>query len=116
MDESGDDLAAERPETPQPRSEGTQGAESGSALDGAAAAWQRRGYEVWYRDEYLVQLVRRGLPEGPFLVLLIACLLALVAALLAALRQRSWNVVSLSASPEGRVVVHRQRARRPPPL
>lgn len=116
MDEPDDDLAAERPEMARPRSEGAQGVEPGSALDRAAAAWQRRGYEVWYRDEYLAQLVRRGLPEGPFVLLLIVCFLAFVAAILAALRRRSWNVISLSVSPEGRVVVHRQRARRPPPL
>jgi hypothetical protein len=116
MDEPDDELAAERPEMARPRSGGPLGADSGSALDRAAAAWQRRGYEVWYRDEYLVQLVRRGLPDGPFLLLLIVCFLALVAAILAALRRRPWTVISLSVSPEGRVIVHRQRARRPPPL
>jgi hypothetical protein len=116
MNDPDEKSPADEPDVPQPRSAEAHATDPGLPLDRAAAAGLRRGYEVWYRDDYLVQLVRRGVPDGPSLLLVIVALLVFVAAILLALRRRTWHVVSLSVSLEGDVITHQQRARRPPPL
>lgn len=86
------------------------------ALDQAVRSWERRGYHVTYRDAYLAQLARQesvGLVV-PVLGALIGALVAVLMWSLTATRRRSWFVVTLAATPEGRIVSHRQRTRRFP--
>ncbi len=111
VDESGDDTRMGHPETGELSSTPTPA--SRAALDRAEAAWRRRGYQVQYRDDFLVQLVRRGRPSA---VCLAAGLLAMTAVVVGWIACRSWRVVSLSAAPDGRVVTHRQRSSHPPDL
>jgi hypothetical protein len=81
------------------------------ALKRAELAWQRRGYQVHYRDDFLVQLIRRGRPSN---VCLVVGLLAMATVVVGWIACRSWLVVSLSATPDGRVIAHRQHAAHPP--
>ncbi len=115
MDES-DETPCERSDAPPPDTNPPPEADAGTGLDRAARIWQRRGYHVWYRDEHLVQLVRHGLPDGVILLLVVLGALAVAGASVLARRRGTWNIVSLAVSPEGRVVAHQQRARRPPPV
>lgn len=104
------DASADEPETPQPATPEAAAA----ALDSAVAAWQRRGYRVRYRDEYLAQLVRRGWPDWRFVAVIAAGVAVIAAVVVAAILRRPWHVVSLTTSPEGQVITHRQWAPRPP--
>ncbi len=81
------------------------------ALERAVAAWRRRRYRVTYQDEYLVQLVRRGLPVGAYAAVAVAAIVTVVGILVA---RRRWTVVSLTVTPDGQVITHRQRTSRPP--
>jgi hypothetical protein len=111
-----DETPSARSDAPPPGANTPPDAGAGAALDRAAQSWQRRGYQVWYRDEHLVQLVRHRLPDGIFIAAVVLGAVALAGAYLLARRRGVWNVVSLAVSPEGRVIVHQQRARRPPPV
>ncbi|MBF6589950.1 MAG: hypothetical protein IVW57_05385 [Ktedonobacterales bacterium] len=86
-------------------------------LERAATGWMRRGYTVRYRDTHLVQLVRASRPGcgGALLIALALPVLAL-AVLLVVLgaRRRRWHTVSLTITPEQRVITHRQWAPHPP--
>jgi hypothetical protein len=83
-----------------------------AALARGVALWRRRGYEVRYQDEFLAQMVRRG---GPDAVPLAVGLVAIAAVAAWWYVSRSWLVVSITVTPDGHLVVHRQRSRRPPP-
>lgn len=86
------------------------------ALDQAVRSWERRGYHVTYRDAYLAQLARQE-SVGLVLPVLGTLIGALVAALIwsqIATRRRARFVVTLAATPEGRIVTHRQQTRRIP--
>ncbi len=80
------------------------------ALQRAAASWERRGFQVRYRDEYLVQLIRQSRPRWALVVGVVA--LAMLA--LALLLRRRWVVVSLTTAPDGRIITLRQSATHPP--
>lgn len=82
------------------------------AIARGVALWRRRGYAMRYQDAYLAQLVRRG---GPDLVPLAAGLVVIAAVGVWWFASRSWLVVSITADPDGHLVVHRQRTRRQPP-
>lgn len=88
------------------------GASAQAALEQAMRSWTRRGYHVTYRDEYLAQLARRTLPDWVVVALgaIIGGLLAALISSLLTIRRRRWSVVTLAATPEGRIIVHRQRA------
>ncbi len=109
MDESEHEIDAQSAGERETSSGGTERPDG--ALDGAVSLWKRRGYSVRYRDEYLVQLVRRAWP-------VMACVLVTVAAAggvaLAWRMCHSWYVVSVAVGPDGRVVTHRQRSGHPP--
>lgn len=84
------------------------------ALRRATARWQRRGYTVRYSDAFLTQLVRRtGMGWIGWAQLLLALPLVGIALwlLVRALRRRGWHVVSLTITPDGRVISHRQWTR-----
>jgi hypothetical protein len=82
------------------------------AIARGVASWRRRGYQVRYQDAFLAQMTRRGGPD----VLPLALGLLVIAAVVAWwLMSRSWLVVSITATPDGHLVVHRQRSKRPPP-
>jgi hypothetical protein len=81
-----------------------------AALERAARVWRRRGYQVLYQDTYLVQLTK--LAPSRWALLMAGLALAVYA--LAALRRPRWVVITLSASPDGRIVTLRQVGRRPP--
>ena len=88
-----------------------------TALEAAAAGWVRRGYVVRYQDALLMQLIRRERPGWrAFGWLALALGTGIAAALLAlgAFRGRRWHVVTLAQRPDGRVIMHSQRAPRPP--
>lgn len=90
-----------------------------NALDSTAASWVRRGYTIRYQDPFLVQVVRReALRWGALGWLMLALATTLVTVLLAlgAVRSRRWHVVTLALRPDGRVIMHSQRAPRPPRL
>jgi hypothetical protein len=83
----------------------------------AAAGWQGRGYAVRYADPHLIQLIRAGRLtwQGLALIALAIPPLALAALLVArGLRQRYWHTVSITMTPDNRVVTHRQWAPYPP--
>jgi hypothetical protein len=82
------------------------------AIARGVSLWRHRGYEVRYQDEFLAQMVRRG---GPDVLPLTLGLVAIAAVAAWWWASRSWLVVSITADAEGRLVVHRQRSRRPPP-
>lgn len=91
--------------------------EDTAALEAAAAAWQRRGYQIRYRDLFLTQLIRRdrlGWRSGPFLALAIATLIASVAAFVVALQRRPWHIVTLVIGPDRRILTHHHHAPHPP--
>jgi hypothetical protein len=103
--------------TPSEGGEESAGIEAGlppaaEAISNGVAAWQRRGYHITYRDDFLAQMVRRGRPGVGTLALGLA---AMGAVAVWWYMTRSWLVVSVTADPDGRLVVHRQRSRRPPP-
>jgi hypothetical protein len=104
--------------TPSEGAEEPSGSEAGQSqvaetIARGVAAWRGRGYRVEYQDEYLAQLVRRGGPDP----LALALGLAVIGAVSVWwYMRRSWLVVSITAAPDGRLVVHRQRSRRPPPV
>jgi hypothetical protein len=81
-----------------------------AALQRAAASWERHGFQVRYRDEYLVQLIRQSRPRWA----LVAGVVALAVLALAVLLRRRWVVVSLTIAPDGRIITLRQTATRPP--
>jgi hypothetical protein len=86
-----------------------------TALEAAAAGWVRRGYVVRYQDSLLMQLIRRerlGWRAFGWLALGTSIAAALLA--LGAFRGRRWHVVTLVQRPDGRVIMHSQRAPRPP--
>src|SRR5260370_22213680 len=88
-----------------------------TALEAAAAGWVRRGYVVRYQDALLIQLIRRERPGWrAFGWLALALGTGIAAALLAlgAFRGRRWHVVTLAQRPDGRVIMHSQRAPHPP--
>jgi hypothetical protein len=87
-----------------------------SALDRVAQTWVRCGYWVTYRDEYLVQLAGRTLPNRVVLELaaLTGVLLVALGTSLVVRWRRPWTVVTLAVSPEGSIVTHRLRTRRLP--
>lgn len=87
--------------------------EAQDALARAVALWRRRGYRLRYEDAYLAQLTRRGAPAALPLALGLLAIVGIGAWWFAG---RTWLVVSISAAPDGRLVVHRQRSRRPPPV
>jgi hypothetical protein len=96
---------------------GAQVTSSPSLLERAAAGWIRRGYTVRYRDPHLIQLVRRGRPgcSGWLLVVLALPLMGLAIALVViGLRRRYWHTVSITATPDQRIITHRQWAPNPP--
>ena len=100
------------PEGAEPWSEeATAETLAGVALARASAEWQRRGYRLRYRDPYLAQLIRRGLPDPLSLALGVA---ALAAVGVFWLLRRRWVVVTLTAAPDGQVIAHRQRSAHPP--
>lgn len=83
----------------------------------ATARWLRRGYTVRYSDAFLVQLVRRasmGWVGWALLVLALPCLGVAFWLIARALRRRGWHVVSLTITPDGRVISHRQWTRAEP--
>lgn len=91
--------------------------EDANALAAVAAIWQRRGYQIRYRDPFLIQLIRRdrlGWRSGPFLALAIATLIASVAAFVVAIQRRPWHVVTLVIGPDRRVLTHHHHAPHPP--
>lgn len=80
----------------------------------AAQRWQRRGYTIRYADAFLTQLVRRtgiGWIGWVLLVLAVPPLALALWLLTRVLRRRGWHVVSLTVTPEGRVLSHRQWTR-----
>lgn len=86
------------------------------ALEQAVAHWQRRGYRVTYRDANLVQLLRRDVPDGVLAGVALAAIGAIAVLVLVRLARRQWHIVSLTATMDGRLIVHRQRASHPPPV
>jgi hypothetical protein len=93
------------------------GGDSPTTLERAAAGWRRRGYRVRYEDPHLIQLVRAGRPTlaGLLLIGLAAPLLALAALLVVqGLRRRHWHTVSITITPDERIVTHRQWSPYPP--
>jgi hypothetical protein len=91
--------------------------DSDTILERAAAGWRRRGYRVRYEDPHLIQLVRAGRPTlaGLLLIALAAPLLALAALLVVqGLRRRQWHTVSITITPDERIVTHRQWSPYPP--
>lgn len=91
--------------------------ERNATIERAAAGWLRRGYTVRYRDAHLVQLVRAGRPTclGMLLIALAAPALALaIVLLLQGLRRRNWHTISITVTPDHRVITHRQWAPYPP--
>ena len=77
----------------------------------AAAGWLRRGYGMRYQDPHLAQLLRPGRPtwQGMLLIALAAPALVLAALLVRqGLRRRYWHTVSITLTPDRRVVTHRQ--------
>jgi hypothetical protein len=98
-------------------SSGNQAANSPSLLERAAAGWIRRGYAVRYHDAHLIQLVRRGRPgcASWLLIALGVNLVGLAVALvIIGLRRRYWHTVSITATPDQRIITHRQWAANPP--
>ena len=85
----------------------------GETLDGAALVWKRRGYQVQYRDEYLVQLTRRAWPVMAGVLVTVA---AAGAAAFAWRMCRSWYVVSVAVGPDEQVVTHRRLFSHPPSI
>lgn len=82
----------------------------------AARWWTRRRYHVSYADAGLVQLSRTTLVYresiAPFAAA--AVLGALAVALIAlGVRRRAWHVVSITVTPDHRIITHRQWTRRP---
>lgn len=90
------------------------------ALVQAVESWQRRGFALRYLDETLAQLSRREPPNWDVIALALAALGALGLAgwllRLAWRRYRQWSAVSLTVTPEDRVITHRQFTRRRPEL
>ena len=90
-----------------------------NSLDHAAHWWARRGYTVRYRDAHLVQLIRRGRPGSASAGWLLSalCIAGLAVVLLVlGLRRRPFHVVSLTITPDKRVITHRIWAQRPPDM
>jgi len=88
-----------------------------TALEAAAAGWVRRGYVVRYQDSLLMQLIRRerlGWRAFGWLALALGTSIAAALLALGAFRGRRWHVVTLVQRPDGRVIMHSQRAPRPP--
>jgi hypothetical protein len=85
------------------------------ALDQAIARWQRRGYWVTYRDAHLVQLLHRDAPDGVLTGGTLVALRAIALLMRVKPTQRRWHIVSLTATVDGRVITHHQRATHPPP-
>ena len=85
------------------------------AFDQVIARWQRRGYWVTYRDAHLVQLLHRDAPDGVLMGSTLAALCASAALMLVRPARRRWHIVSLTATVDGRVITHHQRATHPPP-
>ncbi len=85
------------------------------ALDQVIARWQRRGYWVTCRDAHLVQLVHRDAPDGVLTGGILAALCAIAVLMLVRPARRRWHIVSLTATLDGRVITHHQRATHPPP-
>jgi hypothetical protein len=99
--------------TPETRQE----ANSPALLERAASAWIRRGYTVRYRDNHLIQLIRKGRPTwvGLLMIALAAPLVALAVFLvIRGLRRRYWHTVSITTTPDRRIITHRQWAPNPP--
>jgi hypothetical protein len=95
---------------------GAHGKQMGSPLARAAEIWLRRGYQLRYQDEHLVQVAsntsaptRRDLllAVGGSALLGICGALGLLAYLALARRGRR-HVVSLLLTPERRVIAYRQ--------
>lgn len=109
-----EDLTLGQIETGGPSMRPDPGAQA--ALEQATRSWMRRGYQLMYRDEYLAQLARRTLPDWVVVAsgAIIGGLLAALISSLLTIRRRRWSVVTLAATPEGRIIVHRQRASRFP--
>jgi hypothetical protein len=88
-----------------------------TALEAAAAGWVRRGYVVRYQDSLLMQLIRRerlGWRAFGWLALALGTSIAAALLALGAFRGRRWHVVTLVQRPDGRVIMHSQRAPRSP--
>ncbi|HLZ21254.1 MAG TPA: hypothetical protein VKQ30_03940 [Ktedonobacterales bacterium] len=88
-----------------------------AALQTAAAMWIRRGYQVRYRDAFLIQLLRRrgpGLRSAPYVALAFAALALAGAAWIVALRHRPWHIVTLVIGPDKRILTHSHRSPHPP--
>ncbi|HUY78492.1 MAG TPA: hypothetical protein VMV29_17100 [Ktedonobacterales bacterium] len=90
------------------------------ALGQAIAGWRRRGFALRYLDETLAQLTRREPPDWDVIALALGALGALGLAgwllRLAWRRWRRWSAVSLTVTPDDRVITHRQFTRRRPQL
>lgn len=112
MDDPDREMPADEPETLQPAATSPHAAVV--ALGAAVATWQRRGYQVRYRDEHLVQLVRRGWPDWEFIAFIVLGVMVTAAVVLAGISRRPWHVVSLTTTSEGHVITHRQWSARPP--
>ena len=87
------------------------------SLDQAVEGWTRRGYTIRYADPYLVQVIRReGLRTRDLGLLAVAgavtafCLVLVIAIF----RGRLWRVVTLTARPDGRILMHQQVTEHPP--
>lgn len=83
----------------------------------ATQRWLRRGYTVRYSDPFLTQLVRRtgmGWVGWALVGLSAPCFGIALWLLLRALQRRGWHVVSITITPEGRVLSHRQWTRSEP--
>lgn len=111
VDESSDGSPVRGVDEPEESPSHGQTAAARAALARAEARWQRRGYRTRYGDEFLVQLVGRGRPSALCLAL---GMLGLAGVVVGWIVCRSWQVVSLSTTPDGRVITHRQRSARPP--
>jgi hypothetical protein len=85
------------------------------ALDQVIGRWQRRGYWVAYRDVHLVQLLRRDALEGVLTGGILAAFCTIAVLMLVRSTRRRWHIVSLTATVDGRVITHHQRATHPPP-
>lgn len=84
----------------------------------ATARFERHGYRVHYADEYLVQLVRVRGERWATTVRVVIFLLGIGLALWAVRawpRRLRWHVVSLTTTPDARVLVHTQWTDRPVP-
>lgn len=119
MSDMSDDFddASERSDTPEVASGERDQQQVPWPLRQAAARWQRRGYTVRYSDAFLVQMMRRtgiGWMGWALVALALPCLGAACWLFARALRRRGWHVVSLTITPDGRVLSHRLWTRAEP--